>query len=100
MPGPQRYSHNQRDTNEDPLLKLAGQLGGCWREAPPLDGWIWVPRQAQWMPVEIKDPKREKHANQYTPQQQQFIAWAERNHAPWWVWRTPEDVMRNLGVQT
>src|SRR5271170_4118378 len=62
MPGPQRYSHNQRDSNEEPLLALAAQLGGCWREALALDGWVWVRRIARWMPVEIELPEREHHA--------------------------------------
>lgn len=98
MPGPQRYSHNTRDGNEEALLKLAEQLGGCWREGPPLDGWLWVPRMAKWMPLEFKLPEREHHASQYTGQQLAFFAWCERNHAPWWVWRTEADVMRDMGV--
>lgn len=98
MPGPQRYHHNTRDGNEEPLLKLAEQLGGCWREGPPLDGWIWVPRIAKWMPVEIKLPEREGHAAEFTPAQVQFRAWCERNHAPHWIWRTGEDVLRDFGV--
>jgi hypothetical protein len=48
------------------------------------------------MPVEIKRPERERHADQYTPMQQQFLAWCERNHAPHWVWRTEADVIRDL----
>lgn len=98
MPGPQRYSHNQRDSNEEPLLKIAEQLGGCWREAPPLDGWIWVPRMAKWMPVEIKRPEVEGLVHEYRPAQLQFFAWCRRNNAPWWVWRTDADVMRDFGV--
>ena len=28
--------------------------------------------------------------------QQRFLGWCERNHAPHWVWRTADDVMRDL----
>lgn len=96
MPGPQRYRHNTRDANEDQLLKLVEQLGGCWREGPPLDGWVWAPRMSRWMPVEIKKPEREHHAAQYTPAQHQFMIWCARNYAPFWVWRTDADVLRDL----
>lgn len=98
MSGPQRYNRNTRDANEVALITVAEKLGACWREAPPMDGWIWVPRMAKWMPVEIKLPEREGTAGEYTPAQRQFMNWCERNHAPWWVWRTAQDVMRCLGV--
>lgn len=96
MPGPQRYSHDHRDNNEDPLIALAEQVGACMRKGPPLDWWAWVPRRAMWVPVEVKDPKREGHADEFTPQQVQFRAWCDRNHAPHWVWRTDADVLRDL----
>ena len=51
MPGPQRYSHDHRDNNEDPLIALAEQLGACMRKGPPLDWWAWVPRRAMWVPL-------------------------------------------------
>ncbi len=46
MPGPQRYSHDHRDNNEDPLIALAEQLGACMRKGPPLDWWAWISRRA------------------------------------------------------
>lgn len=94
-----RYSHNTRDANEAELVGLAARLGGAWREDGPLDGWIFVPRLARWMPVEIKRPEREGLADEYTKGQRQFIAWAKAHGAPWWVWRTSEDVLRDLGAR-
>lgn len=99
MPGPQRYSHNTRDSNEEPLVKLVYQLGGCWREGPPLDGWVWIPRLRTWMPVEIKHPGREGLAHEFEPAQKRFFTWCQQNNAPWWVWRTEADVMRDMGVR-
>lgn len=66
MSGSMRHNRNTRDANEQALLMLAAKLGGCWREAGPLDGWTWVPRLAKWMPVEIKLPEREGAASEYT----------------------------------
>jgi hypothetical protein len=98
MSGPLRHNRNTRDANERELVQTAERLGACWREAPPLDGLCWVPRLGKWMPVEIKLPEREGLSGEYTPAQRQFLAWCERNHAPHWVWRTIQDVMRDLGV--
>jgi hypothetical protein len=98
MPGPQRYSHNHRDVVERPLVKLAERLGGVWLEGPPFDGWIWYPRLAKYMPVEVKDPSKEGWSSEYTPGQKRTIALLDRNHMPRWVWRTQEDVMRDFGV--
>lgn len=94
-----RYSHNTRDANEQPLIKLAGQLGAAWREDGPLDGWVFVARLGKWMPVEIKVPEREGLENEYTPAQRRFFTWAKAHGAPWWVWRTELDVERDLGAR-
>ena len=98
MAGRINYRRNTRDANEQPLVKLAERLGGAWREDGPLDGWLWVPRQARWMPVEIKLPEREGLANEYTPLQRRFFTWAREVNAPWWVWRTEDDVLRCMGA--
>lgn len=86
---------NPRDANEDALLAVAARLGGHWREGPPLDGWIFV--RGHWWPVEIKKPEREGLVHEYTPAQKRFIAWCANRNAPWWVWRTTDDVIRDLG---
>jgi hypothetical protein len=91
-----RYNRNTRDANEQPLVQLSEGLGGWWREDGPLDGWVWIPRQARWMPVEIKMPEREGTAHEYTPAQQRFFRWARERAAPWFVWRTEADVIRDI----
>lgn len=88
---------NPRDLNEDPLLRLAEQLGGHWREGPPLDGWIF--HRGRWMPVEIKRPEREGLAHEFTPAQKRFVSWCQQWRAPWWVWRSEADVLRDLNTK-
>jgi hypothetical protein len=92
-----RYDRNHRDANEQALLDVAHRLGGAWHEIGPLDGWIWVNRLARWMPVEIKIPEREGLRGEYTPAQRRFFTWCRACGAPWWVWRTEADVIRDMG---
>ena len=49
------------------------------------------------MPVEVKDPKREGQADEYTPLQLRFFSWCRLVGAKWLIWRTSEDVVRTLG---
>lgn len=88
---------NPRDANEQALLDVSWQLGGHWCEAPPLDGWVWA--RGQWTPVEIKLPEREGLAHEYTPLQKRFFNWCRLHQARWWVWRTADDVIRDLGAR-
>jgi hypothetical protein len=94
--GKPKYA-NPRDANEQALLDLAARLGGHWCEAPPLDGWCFV--RGRWMPVEFKVPEREGLQHEYTPAQRRFFAWCTLRAAPWWVWRTDADVIRDLGAR-
>jgi hypothetical protein len=89
------YRHNTRDANERELLAVAERLGAHWLEAAPLDGWIWF--RGQWLPVEIKVPEREGLAHEYTPLQRRFMNWCRLRNARWLVWRTADDVLRDLG---
>ena len=87
----------RRDANETPLIATAERLGGHFLRAPPLDGWLWVPRLGRWLPpVEVKLPAREGHAHEFTPTQARFFQWCEQRSAPWLVWRTEDDVLRTL----
>ena len=95
--GMKRHNRNTRDANEAALLTVARTLGADWLEEGPLDGWLWVARQQRWVPVEIKKPEREGHAHEYTPAQRRFFTWCKACNAPWLVWRTTADVIRDLG---
>jgi hypothetical protein len=91
--------YDKRDANELPIIQHARRLGAQWRQAPPLDGWVWIARQNRWMPVEIKLPEREGAAWEYTPAQKRFFSFCREYSAPWFVWRTSEDVERDLGAR-
>lgn len=94
---PQRH---RKDKNEKPLLALARAIGIQWLQAPPLDGWAWHANLRAWYPVEIKDPKREGHADEYTPAQRKFFHLADLTGAPYYVWRTETDVTNFRRVTT
>jgi hypothetical protein len=97
MSGNKRHNRNARDQNERALIELAASLGAQWFEEGPLDGWIFIPRMgARYMPVEIKIPEREGLRHEFTPMQRRFIARCELLNAPYWVWRTSADVLRDL----
>lgn len=86
--------HGRRDRNERSLVAVAKQLGAAWLLQGPLDGWIlW---RGVWLPVEVKDPRREGRADEFTPAQQQFFEFCRANGGRWLVWRTHQDVIRNL----
>jgi hypothetical protein len=87
---------NRRDLNEPEILRAAEKLGGFWIEGPPLDGWIFH-NSTGFVPVEIKQPYRKGRAREFTPAQKRFIALCEVHGATYWVWRTVDDVCRDLG---
>ena len=87
----------RRDTNEQPLIRLAERLGAHWLQQGPLDGWILF--RGQFRCVEIKRAEREGLAWEYTPAQKKFFAWCRVHGGSWWVWRAEADVMRDLGAR-
>jgi hypothetical protein len=90
-------TRSRRDTNETRLLTLAERLGAAFVKAPPLDGWLHF--RGVWMPVEIKRPEVEGHVYEYTPAQRRFFGWCQVRGARWFVWRTEQDVLRDLGAR-
>lgn len=91
-----RPQKHRIDTNHHELVDEWERLGGVFMKCPPFDGWIWHPTWPVYWPVEIKDPKREGHKNEYTPAQQKLMARLGLLGAKWLVWRTKEDVARTL----
>lgn len=84
----------RRDDNELPLIEHARIFGAQWRVGGPLDGWIlW---RGLWIPVEIKRPEREGHADEYTPLQRRFFSFCRDYGGKWFTWRTEADVERDL----
>ena len=94
---PPRYTIHRKDANEDAIVSAVKRCGCWWRKGPPLDGWVWIGKWQMWMPVEIKVPEREGHKSEYTEAQKKFFAECDAHAARYWVWRTVDDVIRDLG---
>jgi hypothetical protein len=84
------------DSNHHDLVGEWEALGGVFLKCPPFDGWIWHPRWEAYAPVEIKDPKREGHKNEYTAAQKKTMEMLRARGAQWFVWREPGDPARAL----
>lgn len=91
------YTVHRKDNNHADLVATAKRLGAWVRVYPPLDLLVWVGKWQMWMPVEIKDPKKEGHKDEYTPAQLKFFEDCKKHNAKWWVWRNDNDVKRDLG---
>lgn len=95
---PQRH---RSDSNQSPLVGLFEQLGGLWvpYANKPFDGWGWHPKWDAYMPVEIKDPKREGSAGEYTDRQRKVMEKLRKAGAQWLTWRTETDVLEAVGAR-
>jgi hypothetical protein len=87
---------SHRDANEPKLLAAAAKCGALWVQAGPLDGWVRpvsgrYPRQ--WIPVEIKNPDGK---NRYEKSQIEFMDLCNAIGAPYFTWRTTDDVVCDL----
>lgn len=90
---PSRY-FDHRDANEAALMAVAAQMGAEFHRTPPFDGVILF-RGAK-RDVEVKDPAREGHKDEYTNLQRVWIERFKRHGIPLLVWRTVDDVVRDL----
>jgi uncharacterized protein (DUF58 family) len=89
-----RYA-TRRDANEPGLIQTARRLGAEFeRTDKPLD-WLCLFR-GQCIPTEIKDPRKEGYANEFTQAQREFIQRCKNLGVRVWVWRSSEDVIRDL----
>lgn len=87
----------KRDNAEPALVVLARELGlPMWLD-PPLDWWTCIKTASGlhfWCPVEIKNPKKEGHANEYTKKQKRFIKFKDQHGLPMLTWRCEDDVFK------
>lgn len=94
-----RYARaHRKDNNEEAIKATARRCGAVWIEGGPWDAWICIPKWGgEYMPVEIKDPKKEGHADEFTDKQKKMREeWADRRMKVF-VWRRESDVLRDLG---
>lgn len=104
-----RPQMHRSDGNKDALVKVFEQLGGYWipYASKPFDGWAWhpmwvirkpyyCPLMGGYAPVELKDPKKEGWADEYTPRQKKIMTEMRERGASWLVWRTEDDVFKSI----
>jgi hypothetical protein len=95
---PRTYTVHRKDVNHHDLVAVAKRCGAHWIDAGPFDGWIHIQKWGgEYLPVEIKDPKKEGHADEFTEKQKKLREeWSDRR-MKLLIWRTPADVLRDLG---
>jgi hypothetical protein len=83
----------------DPELAAFARQLGAW--LIPLDEpcdylLAW---QGKWHLIEIKDPDKRGHADEFTNAQQRFHREASERGMPIVIWRTDADVLATLGAR-
>lgn len=91
--GKPRYAA-RRDNNHGTLIQVVTDIGGMYIPDGPFDGW--VRHRERWHLIEIKDPKKQGWACEYTPAQILLMARGIRPDA---VLRTDDDVFKLMGVR-
>lgn len=91
-----RYA-NRRDKNESNLRNAAERCGAVWIQHGPWDAWVWIPRWGTYLPVEVKDPAKQGHANEFTASQKKMREEWQQRGMKLLIWRTTADVIRDLG---
>lgn len=84
----------RRDDNDSTLAAGARALG-WWLIKTDEPGDYLGGYRGQWYVVEIKNPDKEGHKDEFTDDQRQFHAEAFRRGLPVLVWRTADDVYRD-----
>jgi hypothetical protein len=88
-----RYA-NRRDEN-DPVLAKGARALGWWLIKTDKPGDYLGGYRGAWYIVEIKNPEKHGHADEFTEDQKEFHVEAYRRNLPVLVWRTVEDVYRD-----
>lgn len=94
---PKPHYGARRDDNHGPLVKLATDIGGEWLPDGPFDGWLWW--RGFWHLIEIKNPNKEGHADEYTKKQIRMLCKLNLRGIKPVIWRTESDVYQLLGVR-
>jgi hypothetical protein len=88
----------RRDHAEPELVKLAAGLGWrLWKLHEPAD-WLAL-RRGVWHVVEIKDPAKEGHADEFTYDQRKFRAEVFACGGRLLTWRTKDDVFNDSNAR-
>ena len=87
----------RRDNVELELIRFARQLGAWLVQTDwPCDWILWW--RGHWELVEIKDPEKEGHKDEFTPAQWEFRKEAQERGARLVIWRRDADVLATLNA--
>jgi hypothetical protein len=89
--------HGRRDANEAAILSGVDALGGLWLAGPPFDGWLW--NHSAWHLVEVKDPRKEGWASEFTDEQVRLRIRLNERQVPYHVLRTETEVLALMGAR-
>lgn len=89
--------YGRRDRNESAILSVVEPLHGFWLPKMVFDGFLWDRRT--WHLVEVKDPKREGHADEFTPEQLEWMIKLKERSIPLNILRTEDDVLKLMGAR-
>lgn len=85
----------RRDACEPEIITAARKLGvRAWQLTTPVDWLVLV--GGVWFPAEIKDPAKEGHKDEFTPQQQIFLTDAANARGQVLIWRTVNDMVADV----
>jgi hypothetical protein len=84
----------RRDSNDSILRKTAERIG-WWLIKTDQPGDYLGGYRGHWYVVEIKDPIKQGHADEFTDSQRKFTAEAFKRQLPVLVWRRDDDVYRD-----
>lgn len=88
----------RRDAAEPELVKFARQFGWrLWKLDKPCD-WLAL-RRGVWYALEIKDPAKQGHADEYTHDQRKFMAEVAAVGGRVLVWRCKDDVLADSNAR-
>jgi hypothetical protein len=87
----------RRDAVESDLISLAEGIGAVWLKSGPFDGWLWF--RDRWHLCEIKDPKKNGWANEFTDDQLKMIIKLNERQIPLNILREEGDVFKLLGAR-
>lgn len=88
----------RRDSVEPELVTFARRIGWeLWKLDTPCD-WLGL-RRGTWYAIEIKDPDKRGHADEFTYDQRRFLADVAARGGRVLVWYVREDIMRDSGAR-
>jgi hypothetical protein len=87
----------RRDANESAIMAPVSTLGGLWVPSGPFDGWLWD--RSAWRLCEVKDPRKEGWASEFTADQTRLLIRLRERSIPVHVLRTQDDVLALMGAR-